>query len=76
MGLNQVVRAVCGQVVKAEIWFLVMLGVRDDLHVLVGAAGRVLVVRSSKLLTVIVCLAPVLQEPPSESFHSVLMFIL
>ena len=33
-------------------------------------------VLSSKLLTVIVCLAPVLQDPPSASFHSVLMFIL
>ena len=36
MGLNQVVRAVRGEVVQAEIWFLVKLGVRDDLHVLVG----------------------------------------
>ena len=48
----------------------------NKLYVLDGAAGLVLVVLSSKLLTVIVCLAPVLQEPPSASFHSVLMFML
>ena len=45
-------------------------------YALGGGAGLVLVVLSSKLLTVMVCLAAVLQAPPSRSFHSVLMFML
>ena len=45
-------------------------------YALGGGAGLVFVVLSSKLLTVMVCLAAVLQAPPSRSFHSVLMFML